>query len=139
MNRADLQWLARERLRDAKRLLTGGRWSGAYYLAGYAVECGLKSAVLAHIERTGIIFLDKKFAEKCWTHNLAELLQLADLKAEFDLAAAVDADLLSSWDTVKDWTELSRYARTRKANARSMYAAVAAKKHGVLSWIKDRW
>jgi hypothetical protein len=92
-------------LRDAKTLLGGGRWSGASYLSGYAVECGLKSAVLAHIERTGIIFEDKRYAEKCWTHDLEDLMQLADLQAEFDLAAAADADLDFYWGIVKAWEE----------------------------------
>lgn len=139
MNRADLQWLARERLRDAKNLLGGGRWSGAYYLAGYAVECGLKSAVLAHIERTGVIFEDKKYAERCWTHNLEDLMGLANFQTEFDLAAAADADLRSNWEIVKDWNELSRYARTGQDDAEDMYEAVADKKHGVLSWVKAPW
>ncbi len=30
-------------MRDAEVLLDAGQWSGAYYLAGYAVECGLKA------------------------------------------------------------------------------------------------
>jgi len=38
--------VARAREREAKALLAASEWSGAYYLSGYAVECGLK-AVLA--------------------------------------------------------------------------------------------
>ena len=53
-----------------QHLLSAGRWSRAYYLAGYAVECGLKACVLAYVERTCVIFLDKKFSEKCWTHDV---------------------------------------------------------------------
>ncbi len=45
MNRIDLQQLARARLREAEALLNAGEWSGAYYLAGYAVECGLKACI----------------------------------------------------------------------------------------------
>jgi hypothetical protein len=139
VNRADLQWLAAERLRDARILLAGGRWSGGYYLSGYAVECGLKSAVLALIDRTGVIFEDKKHAEKCWTHDLEELMRLADLTAGFGLAAAADPNMQFNWEIVKDWNELSRYARTSKARAEEMYEAVADKKHGVLSWIRAHW
>ena len=36
-----MQQLAEDRILDAASLLAVGRWSGAYYLAGYAVECGL--------------------------------------------------------------------------------------------------
>jgi hypothetical protein len=41
MNRADLQQIAELRLQEARTLLTGGFPDGAYYLAGYAVECAL--------------------------------------------------------------------------------------------------
>lgn len=45
MNRTQLQILAEERARDAEALLNAGRWSGAFYLAGYAIECGLKACI----------------------------------------------------------------------------------------------
>ncbi|MSU78452.1 MAG: HEPN domain-containing protein [Gemmataceae bacterium] len=45
VNRTQLQQLAQERVRDADSLLKAGQWSGAYYLAGYAVECGLKACI----------------------------------------------------------------------------------------------
>lgn len=139
MNRAELQRRANDRIADARALLAAKRWSGAYYLAGYAVECGLKACVLAFIERTGVIFEDKKYAEKCWTHSLADLMQLSGLQADFDIDAAADADLLAKWGLVKDWTEASRYARTPKALAELLYEAVTDRKHGVLTWIKLRW
>jgi hypothetical protein len=103
------------------------------------VECGLKACVLAHIERTGVIFEDKKYAEKCWTHDLEELLRLSGVQADFDVDAGADAELLENWGLVRDWTELSRYARTAKDQAELLYDAVTDKKHGVLTWIKVRW
>ncbi|MCP5119377.1 MAG: HEPN domain-containing protein, partial [bacterium] len=45
MNRTDFQNLALERLDDAKVLLDGGRYNGAYYLSGYVVECALKACI----------------------------------------------------------------------------------------------
>jgi HEPN domain-containing protein len=39
MNRADFQKLAELRIREAKVLLDSKHYEGAYYLAGYAVEC----------------------------------------------------------------------------------------------------
>lgn len=42
MDRKDLQSLSRWRLLEAKALLGANLPSGAYYLAGYAVECALK-------------------------------------------------------------------------------------------------
>jgi HEPN domain-containing protein len=139
MNRTELQRLANERLADAKALLAVKRWSGGYYLAGYAVECGLKACILAHVERTGVIFEDRKYAEQCWTHDLEGLLRLANLQRAFDADAAGDADLEANWEIVKEWDESSRYRRTPKAHAENLYDAIADKKHGVLSWIKGHW
>jgi hypothetical protein len=139
VNKAELQRLAKERVSDVKALLDARRWSAAYYLVGYAVECALKACVLAYVEKTGVIFEDKKYAEKCWTHNLEELMRLADVRASFDAAAAADADLRANWDVVKDWSEASRYARTTKVDAEELYSAVTDKKHGVLTWIKGCW
>jgi len=45
VNRTQLQQLAEERVRDAEALLKAGQWSGAYYLAGFAVEFGLKACI----------------------------------------------------------------------------------------------
>jgi hypothetical protein len=138
VNRADLRQLSKERLREARALLAARCWSGAYYLAGYAVECGLKSCVIKHLMTTDQ-FPERKFSEQCWTHNLIQLLGLAGLKAVFDADAAADPDLLAKWGTVKDWDESSRYERKTKLEARQLFDAITNKKHGVLSWIKQHW
>ena len=76
------------RIREAEFLLGADESVGAYYLAGYAAECGLKACIMAHVEATGAIFQDKKFSEKCWTHDLEELLKLANLKTTLDADTA---------------------------------------------------
>jgi len=43
-----------ERIEDATALLAASRWSGAYYLTGYALECALKSCVLAYNDYVSI-------------------------------------------------------------------------------------
>jgi HEPN domain-containing protein len=135
VNRADFQRLAKDRIRDAEALLRAKRWGAAYYLAGYAVECGLKSCVIRRLMITDL-FPERKFSEQCWTHGLAQLLGLAGLKADM---AAADPDLQENWDIAKDWRESSRYARTMKDKAEALYDAIADKKQGVLAWIKGRW
>ena len=45
MNRLGLQTLAQMRLEDAKALEQSGQYAGAYYLAGFAVECRLKACI----------------------------------------------------------------------------------------------
>jgi HEPN domain-containing protein len=137
VDRADLQRLAQERIDDAKVLLAARRWSGAYYVAGYAVECALKACIAKLMKSEE--FPDRTFAEKCWTHNLTQLVGLAGLKADLEAAMGADPDLAEHWDTVKEWTESSRYARTAKADAEEIYQAITDRKHGVLSWLKQRW
>jgi HEPN domain-containing protein len=139
MNRAYLQKLANDRVADAKLLLSGKRWGCAYYVAGYAVECGLKACILAHIEKTGFIFEDKKYAEKCWTHDLEELMRLAHLQVDFDVAMSADVDHAGNWEIVKDWTEASRYLQTTKTDAQELYRAITDNNHGVLTWVRLRW
>ena len=101
MNRTELQWLAKERIREAKVLLDAQYWSGAYYLAGYAVECALKACIAKGMQAEE--FPDKSFADKCWTHNLVQLLGPAGLKDDFDAAMlkALPADeLKKTWEKV---------------------------------------
>ena len=43
MNRGEFQEIANIRLRDAKVLLDNECFDGAYYLAGYVIECALKA------------------------------------------------------------------------------------------------
>jgi HEPN domain-containing protein len=137
VNRADFQQLANERTSNARVLLAARHWSAAYYLAGYAVECALKACIAKLMKSEE--FPDKKFAEKCWTHNLAQLLDLAGLKDNFEDALAADQALRENWDTVKAWAEESRYARTTRAEAENLYDAITDRKHGVLSWLKLHW
>ena len=136
MTRNELRQLAADRIADAKALLSLKCWAGAYYLAGYAVECGLKVCIAKLMKSEE--FPDKTFAEKCWTHDLERLVVLAGLSAR-DTSAAADAELSDNWITVKDWSEASRYLRSTKAQAVELYAAITNQKHGVIPWIRLHW
>lgn len=139
VNRAELRMLAQARIDDARVLLANGRWSAAYYLVGYAVECGLKACILAFVERTGIIFKDKRFAEKCWTHRFGELAVQADLKNELDAAMAVHGPLAGYWGTAESWTETSRYEHKTQADAEALFEAVTDQHDGVIQWLSKHW
>ena len=54
VNRTQWQEFAERWLIDAKHLLDNHRWAAAYYLAGYAVECGLKACVLVRKAMKGL-------------------------------------------------------------------------------------
>jgi hypothetical protein len=139
VNRKELQQLAEDRILDAQTLLAGGRWSGAYYLAGYAVECGLKACVLAFVEQSGVIFEDKKFGEKCWTHDAKVLIVLADLAVPHGAAIAASPVFDDNWTVVLEWSEASRYQQKTEAKARELFQAVTDHANGVLPWIKKHW
>jgi HEPN domain-containing protein len=132
--------MAGERVRDAAALLKVRRWSAAYYLAGYAVECGLKACVVAYLKRhIEVIFRERRFSERCWTHDFEELLRLAQLMAQRDADAAANPPLQFNWQVVKNWSESARYERKTRVEAEGLYRAVTDPVSGVLPWIRSRW
>jgi len=140
MTRADWQRIAEERAKDAQALITASQWSGAFHLAGNAVECGVKSCVLRRLSAAPeLIFLDKRFSEKCWTHDLEDLIELADLVSILSSAAAASPALDANWRTVAWWSELDRYRIKTEIEARKMVVAVTDSTNGVLTWIKGHW
>jgi HEPN domain-containing protein len=137
-----LQWqqFAERWLVDAKAMLSAHRWAAAYYVSGYAVECGLKACIMARLEiAPQVIFKDRKFSERCWTHSFLELFKLADLEDSFKADISADESLRNAWLIVKDWSELSRYEDASHQVAKRLYRAVTEKKSGVMSWIRAHW
>lgn len=140
MNRAGLQQLADDRIIDAELLLNAGRWGGAYYLVGYAVECGLKSCILVRLAANPEMFFgEKKWAQRCWTHNVEELVRLADLESVRNTDMAANANLGQNWNTVKDWNEEYRYQQANQDLAEKLFHAITDANDGVMQWIKARW
>jgi HEPN domain-containing protein len=137
MNRADLQKLSNARIREAKILFNAGEYSGAYYLAGYAVECALKACIAKAVKRYD--FPDKSLAQDSYVHDLGKLLKLADPNSELVTATQVNPLLNASWNLVKSWTEQSRYTIKAKNEAEAVIDAITRKRDGVLPWIKRRW
>jgi len=139
VNRAELQQLANDRVEDAKVLLDNARWSAAYYLVGYAVETGLKACILKFVQNTGIIFTDKRFAEKCWTHRIEDLVKQANLEPIRGQDIVANPTLGGYWGVVESWTEVSRYEQKTEREARDLYEAVAHQTDGVFRWIQQHW
>jgi len=139
MNRAELHQLAEDRVADAAALLAAGRWSAAYYLAGYAIECGLKACIMRYVQNTGAIFQDRKYGERCWTHKFETLLELAELDTVLDADAKANQALSDCWDIVNRWEEASRYQQKTEQEARTLYDAIASTPNGALPWIRNHW
>ncbi len=137
MNRADLQKLSNARIREAQILFAAGEYSGAYYLAGYAVECALKACIAKGIQRYD--FPDKSLAQKSYVHDLGDLLKLADPNSELEAAKRANPRLDASWNLAKSWTEQSRYSVRTKNEAEAIINAITRRNDGVLPWIKRRW
>ncbi len=139
MNRADLQALADVRINEAVALLGHAppMPDGAYYLAGYAVECALKACIAKKSGQHE--WPDKQFINQCHTHDIADLVRLADLELERRADVAVNAVRARNWEIVNYWSERDRYGRHSEAKAKAMIDAVTDTTNGVLPWIKARW
>ena len=140
--RAEWQQLAEGRILDAQALLNPavGRWSGAYYLIGYAVECGLKSCVLALVgAHPEVIYEEKRFSRDAWTHDIEALVVLARLEPDRDADAVANRALYDNWQHVKNWNEQARYLQKTRAEAEQLFEAVTHPSDGVMQWIRLRW
>lgn len=137
MNRQDLQGLARSRIAEARHLLQGGLYAGAYYLAGYAVECGLKACIAKKTRRYD--FPDKKTVDSSYVHDLERLVGVAGLARELQLESQTSRAFEVNWATVKDWTEQSRYEQHSAQQAQDLILAITNQRNGVLRWLRSHW
>ena len=138
MNRSEFQTLAELRVQEAKKLLEGNCFEGAYYLLGYAVEFAFKSCIAKQTRRYD--FPDKYFASTVYTHDLSSLLKASGLEQRFQIDTKKNATLELNWAIVKDWSEQNRYvAGITKQEANDFHSAVLSKPDGVLTWLQKRW
>ncbi len=138
MNRDSFREISRLRQREAQALLKTGHYPGAYYLAGYAVECALKACIARQTRRND--FPNKKFAQRAWTHDLEDLVRAAGLGPELDQTKKQNKTFELNWAAVKDWSESVRYeSNISRARAKDFLSACVSRKHGILSWIRKRW
>lgn len=138
MNRRELQSLSRERLRDARVLLTSGQHVGAYYMAGYAVECALKACIARKTCRFD--FPDRKIVADSHTHDLEKLIELANLKPQFGAASSADKAFNRNWSLIKEWKVEDRYnLDILPDEAQQLYRAISDRKSGMMTWIRRHW
>jgi hypothetical protein len=137
VNRTDFQQLARVRLREAQVLLDAGLYDGAYYLAGYAIECALKACIARQTQRFD--FPERDRVNKSYTHNLEQLVQIAGLLEDLIDERRRDPEFAVQWNAVKDWLETSRYRRASEQLAAELVRAVSHPRHGVLKWLRKYW
>jgi hypothetical protein len=103
-------------------------------------RCGLKACLLAFVENNpDIVFRDRKYSDKCWTHDIGSLVALADLQGDRDADALANPPLGVNWGLVQGWSEKARYELKLEPEARRFYEAVTHNVNGVLPWIRIRW
>jgi hypothetical protein len=138
MNRRDLQILTKLRLREARLLLDNGCYEGAYYLAGYAIECALKACIAKQVQRYD--FPDKKSVNDSYSHDFDQLLRVAGIKSAHETELKVNTTFARHWITVKDWSEQARYKISiTQTAAEGLYKAITDRQDGVMAWIRKWW
>ena len=50
MNKVELETLSETRIREAELLFNDDKFGGAYYLAGYSIECALKACICKQVK-----------------------------------------------------------------------------------------
>jgi len=134
-DRDTFQQLAEARLAEATLLLASGFPSGAYYLAGYAIECALKAIIAAKFRANEIP--DRRLVERVHVHDLSKLLSLTGLEDELEAEMNVNPDLHGRWTTIQKWSERARYDIWTQESASAILEAVGGDE-GLLRWLQNR-
>jgi HEPN domain-containing protein len=137
ITQTQLRETALERLHDAEVLFAAGRWDGAIYICGYAVEIALKAKIC-----TTSSWLDfpsssnefrsiSDFIRDLKTHDLEKLLSFSGE------ITTIRTNYLAEWSVVSKWDPESRYnpsTGATSADAQSMIDSAKAILHvlGVL-------
>ncbi len=127
--------LADEKLSDAKLLMRMGRFTNAYYIAGYAAETMLKAIVVRQFKAETLP--NKKLVNDLHTHSIETLAKLAGLGADLAESQSSDPEFAARWQKVTDWSEESRYKLSSEADASQIIDALEDADRGVLQWLRQ--
>jgi len=136
MNRAEFKNLALTRLDDSRVLVKSRRYSAAYYVAGYAIECALKACLAKKTQLYQFPPKPEEVKKRYYTHNLQILAEESGILQEIQKG---QAKLREYWTAIKDWTEESRYDRGVAPRAKDLLKAIEDPGDGVLECIKRYW
>lgn len=129
---------AKHRLDDARVLLNSARWRGAMYLAGYSVECRLKTRLMQMFDCRHLMELDEELRRRgiladqgtTFTHQLEVLLRLAQGLDRL----RQNESMWRLFSTVNRWVPAWRYSadQSTRENAEDFLEAV----ENVAHWIE---
>lgn len=138
MNKIELETLSETRIREAELLFNNDEFGGAYYLAGYSVECALKACICKQVKEFD--FPNKKLAQDSHTHKLQNLVGVAGLKQKLKAHEEQNESFRLNWAVAKDWNEFSRYeVNIEKTKASDLIEAIIDNESGILQWLKKFW
>jgi hypothetical protein len=101
----ELEGIARERLLDAEALITAGRYDGAAYICGYAIELSLKASICKTLKWSVFPSSNSEFQnyQSFKVHNLDVLLHLSGMEDE------IKTNHMADWSNVSVWNPENRY------------------------------
>lgn len=137
LSRIDLQKISEMRIKEAILLLQNGYFSGAYYIAGYSVEIGLKGCISRTFDND--VLPDKNFVKNIYSHDLPTLVGLASLKDSLDELRKKNDAFNVHWALVSQWRAESRYEFIEDFRAQALIGAIIDKKAGIGPWIAQHW
>ena len=123
---AELRAIARARLDDARALLKSGRFDGAVYLCGYAVELTLKARICSRLKWSEYPSKSLKgdFQEKFKIHHLDALLFWTGRESKIKtIPHRTDWDIVGTWDPTVRYRAVGSAKRT---DAEEMLRSAAA-------------
>ena len=110
---SELAEASRQRLADAQALLNASRWRGAMYMAGYAVECLLKTRLMHIYDCKNLRELEDLLRQRSilpanrtvFTHQLEDLLRMTPGYNRL----MRNREMLPLFNKVNQWTPNWRY------------------------------
>lgn len=139
-SREDFKKIAIQRLKEAKILQSKGCFDTAFYLLGYVMETALKARIcrILNTDYPNSGDITKAFH----THKIDQLIQLTGLHTEQQHKYNTNRTFRGNWDTLKIWTEVSRYnsvGTKTNIDIENFLNALEDKPDGILTWIKRKW
>ena len=102
------------RLKDAEALASLGRYDGASYICGYAVEIALKVRIVKTLKWPGFPNSGKEFdgLQSFRSHELKRLLYLCGRESKIQLAFSPEWAEVCRWDPEKRYSPPGQVSRS---------------------------
>src|SRR5918992_4827142 len=122
IDRDELRRMAQARLEDAEALVRAGRYDGAIYICGYAVEMALKARICETLNWSGYPSTRSEFQnyQTFRTHDLNVLLRLSGVENRIRM------EFVTEWQAVTDWDPEVRYQAVGTASQRNAMLMIEA-------------